>query len=209
VEILAADHVAPVPHVVEKAASVLQHGGIVAMRTDTLYGLLASVNRPDGLARLLRLKERPAGKPFVLVAADWIGVRSVTSWLPAVARSLAARHWPGPLTLVLPAAAGLPAEVTAQGRTVAVRVPADPLLRAVVAATRCPVAAPSANREGTEPARSAAEIADVFGREVDLVLDGGPCEGGRPSTIVDCSTRHVGILREGPVQISADEIAER
>jgi L-threonylcarbamoyladenylate synthase len=194
------------PGLVERAADVLKRGGIVAMRTDTVYGLLASVNRHDALRRLAELKRRAPDKPFLLLAADWIGVRSVTRSVPPVARSLGARHWPGALTLVLPAEDGLPSEVTGAGPTVAVRIPGDPFLLAVVAAVRCAVAAPSANPAGEPPARSAEEVRAYFGDGVDLVIDGGAAAGDRASTIVNCAGKSAVIVREGAVGLAATDL---
>jgi L-threonylcarbamoyladenylate synthase len=191
---------------VERAAAVLKGGGLVAMRTDTVYGLLASVNRHDALRRLAELKRRAADKPFLLLAADWIGVRSVTRSVPPVARLLGARHWPGALTLVLPAEPDLPPEVTGAGPTVAVRIPGDPLLLAVVAAVRCAVAAPSANPSGEPPARSAGEVRALFGGAVDLVIDGGTVTDSRSSTIVNCTGTTAQVVREGAVVLGAREL---
>jgi len=194
------------PALVERAATVLKGGGIVAMRTDTVYGLLASVNRHDALRRLAGLKQRAADKPFLLLAADWIGVRSVTRSVPPVARMLGARHWPGPLTLVLPGEDGLPCEVTGAGPTVAVRIPGDPLLLAVVGAVRCAVAAPSANPAGEPPALSAEEVRARFGDAVDLVIDGGTVTNDRASTIVNCAGISAEIVREGALALSASDL---
>jgi tRNA threonylcarbamoyl adenosine modification protein (Sua5/YciO/YrdC/YwlC family) len=193
------DHSAPDPGVLHRIALLLQRGGIVAGRTDTTYGLLASVNCPDALRRLVELKERPKAKPFVLLAASWIEVRAVTSHLTPVARRLGSAHWPGPLTLVLPAEEDLPTEVVAARRTVAVRIPGDDLLLDLLAAVRGPFAAPSANLSGERPAASAAEVLEIFGNGVDLVLDGGPAPASVPSTIVDCTGPHAEILRRGAV----------
>lgn len=197
------------PAVVERAANLLKRGGVVAMRTDTVYGLLASVGRPDALRRLVEMKVRPDGKPFVILAADWIGVRSVTSHLPAVARYLGSRYWPGPLTLILPGDRNLPDEVTAVGPTVAVRVPSNELLRQVVTETRNALAAPSANLPGDEPATTAEQVIEIFGPSLDLVLDGGPVQGQQPSTIVNCAGRYAEIIRPGPIVPTADELRER
>jgi L-threonylcarbamoyladenylate synthase len=186
---------------------VLKGGGIVAMRTDTVYGLLASVNRPDALARLVALKERPESKPFVVLAADWLGVRQVTSHLPAVARHVGTKFWPGPVTLVLPASADLPREVLGAGNTIAVRVPNDPMLLAVLRELRGSIAAPSANRAGEPPASSADEVVRAFGSGIDLVVDGGAPVNGRPSTILRCVGARAEVLREGAVTVSADDLA--
>lgn len=197
------------PELVERAASVLKGGGIVAMRTDTVYGLLASVNRHDALRRLAALKRRAEDKPFLLLASDWIAVRSVTRTLPPVARMLGAKHWPGPLTLVLPAESDLPGEVTGAGPTVALRIPGDPLLLAVVGAVRCAVAAPSANPAGKTPARSADEVRAYFGEQVDLVIDGGTVTEDRSSTIVNCAGRTAEILRSGALFLTEADLEVR
>jgi L-threonylcarbamoyladenylate synthase len=207
--VLRIDHDAPDGAGVHRTADVLRRGGIVATRTDTVFGLLASVNRPDALRRLTELKVRPPGKPFVLLAADWIGVRSVTSHLPAVARVLGARYWPGPLTLVLPADENLPEEVVAAGPTVAVRIPRDRFLRSVLDELRAALAAPSANVAGEPPATCIADVREAFGPGVDLLLDDGGTPLSAASTLVDCTGAVAEILRPGPVVPGAHELAPR
>ncbi|MCA9751125.1 MAG: threonylcarbamoyl-AMP synthase [Gemmatimonadetes bacterium] len=198
-KLIRVDHGTPDREVVERVADLLRAGRIVAMRTDTVYGLLGSVNRPDALRRLVELKLRPVGKPFILLAADWIAVRSVTSHLTPVARRLGSRYWPGPLTLVLPGDENLPDEVTAAGPAVALRIPRDPLLAAILKATRAVVAAPSANLPGEPPVQSAGEALELFGDGIDLALDGGPPPATLASTIVDCRGAQGEILRAGPI----------
>jgi L-threonylcarbamoyladenylate synthase len=190
-----------------RASEFLKQGGIVALRTDTVYGLLASVNRPESLKRLRTIKQREPGKPFLLLALDWIMVRSVTTHLTPVARRLGARYWPGPLTLVLPGADWLPDEVKGAGPTVAVRVPADPMLREILKEMRSTLAAPSANLPNRPPAATAKEVGRLFGEAVGLVLDGGEVQGGVPSTIVDCTRPAAEILREGAVVPTKSELA--
>ncbi len=206
-EILRTDPNAPDLSVVKRVSRVLMGGGVVAIRTDTVYGLVASVDRPDALRRLVALKVRPENKPFVLLASDWIGVRSVTSHLPPVARSLGSRYWPGPLTLVLPGNDDLPGEVRASGPTVAVRIPGIPLLIRILREFRGAVAAPSANRPGEPPASSIDEVLAVFDGEIDLAVDSGPAENRRPSTIVNCTEYGGEVLREGPVEPTPQELA--
>lgn len=205
-KLISVDHAAPDAEIVSRVANVLQRGGVVAMRTDTVYGLLGSVNRPDALKRMVDLKVRPEGKPFILLASDWIGVRSVTSHLPPVARRLGGHYWPGPLTMVLPAEESLPPEVVTNGPSVAVRMPADPMLRAVLQETRAAIAAPSANRPGETPVASAAEALELFGDGIDLALDGGPAPETKASTLVDCRGREGFILREGPIDLRSHEL---
>ncbi|NNE44137.1 MAG: threonylcarbamoyl-AMP synthase [Gemmatimonadetes bacterium] len=208
-EIVRVDPDAVDADVVARVAKMLQRGGVVAAPTDTVYGFLASVNRLDALERLVDLKLRPKKKPFLLLASDWISVRSVTSSLPSVGRALGARYWPGPLTLILPADPSLPDAVVSAGPTVAVRIPGSALLRAIVAETGCAIAAPSANHTGEEPASTAAEVAERFGKELDLILDGGPASTAKASTLVNCTGREGEVLRRGPIELTPDELKER
>lgn len=206
-EILTTDPESADPTVVQTVSRVLMGGGIVAMRTDTVYGLLASVDRPDALTKLVRLKVRPSDKPFVLLASDWIAVRAVTSHLPPVARALGSRYWPGPLTLVLPGNDELPQEVRAAGPTVAVRIPGDALILAILREFRGAVVAPSANLPGQPPATTIEEVAEVFDGDIDLAVDSGPARLSQPSTIINCTGFGGEILRRGPVLPSPEELA--
>jgi L-threonylcarbamoyladenylate synthase len=200
------DHGVQDSALVREVAQCLKGGGVVGMRSDTVYGLLASVNRPDALRRLVQLKVRPVSKPFVLLAADWIGVRSVTSHLPPVARRLGTKYWPGALTLVLPAASDLPEEVRAAGPTVAIRIPADGLVWQILREVRAALAAPSANLPGLAPARSADEVVETFGTSIDLVLDGGNIGDARPSTIVNCTGTSATVVRTGAIELPPTDL---
>jgi L-threonylcarbamoyladenylate synthase len=205
--VLRVDPAAPDAPSVTRIVKALSNGGVVVMRTDTVYGLVASVRRLDALEKLVALKERPADKGFILLVADWIGVRSVTSHLSPVARHLGTRYWPGPLTLVLPAQEGLPPSIVSGQRTVAVRVPDDPLLQAVLRLSKGALAAPSANRAGEEPPATAAAAAAAFGKKVELVVDGGPAAADRPSTIVHAVGRSGETLRQGAIDIPAEDLS--
>ena len=194
------------PGLVRDVAQCLRRGGIVGMRTDTVYGLLASVNRPDALHRLVELKVRSREKPFILLAADWNVVRSVTSHLPPIARRLGSRYWPGPLTLILPAAPHLPEEVTNVGATVAVRVPRDELVGEILREVKAALAAPSANLPGEGPAVSADELVRTFGSSLDLILDGGAVRDTLPSTIVNCAGPSATVVRSGLIELAPAEL---
>ncbi len=196
----------PDAEVVAEIVEILRGGGIVVLPTDTVYGLTAAVSRADALERLCALKQRPPDKGFILLVADWIGVRSVTPHLPPVARRLGGKYWPGPLTLILPAQAGLPPALSGRGASVAVRMPDAPLLQAVLRELRGPLAAPSANRSGEGPATSAATAAAAFGASVDLVVDGGPAPAQRPSTIVSVLGESGQVLREGPLAVPEEDL---
>jgi L-threonylcarbamoyladenylate synthase len=173
-------------------------GAVVALPTDTVYGLGAPLARPDAVAALFDVKGRPAGLALpVLVEAEGQAGDVVTAW-PAAASALAARWWPGPLTLVVPATPLVGSQVGGDGTTVGVRCPDHPLVRALCAAAG-PLAVTSANRHGEPPCRTAAEVTSVIDSPlVALVADGGTCDGV-PSTVVDCTSVPARCLRAGGV----------
>lgn len=187
-----------------EAVATLRAGGLVAMPTDTVYGVGVALDARDGLARLFAAKDRPPDRAIVLLVADLEQAASVGVFSPA-ARILAERFWPGGLTLVLPQVAGaaLPPVLTAGAATIGVRVPAYDCPRAL-ARELGPLPVTSANLSGQPDARDAAEVLAQLGDRVDLVLDGGPARGGVPSTVVDCTGDAPKILRAGA--ISAAEI---
>jgi L-threonylcarbamoyladenylate synthase len=183
---------------VAEAATLLRSGEVVAVPTETVYGLAADATRPDAVARIYAAKGRPSFNPLIVHVPDVVAAERVAV-LDGDARALAERFWPGPLTLVLPARPGLARAVTAGLDTVAVRVPAHRAMRAVLDAVGRPLAAPSANRSnGLSPTRAGHVVASL-GAAVPLVLDDGPCAAGVESTIVTGRT----VLRPGPVTAEA------
>ncbi len=179
------------------AAALLRGGGVVAYPTETFYGLGALVSRAEALACLAAAKLRPEGKPLPLVAATLEQVRAVASLDEPLARRLAARFWPGPLTLVLPAAAGLDPAVTAGGRTVGVRIPGNAMARALAAEAGGALVSTSANLSGEPPPASADMLSRALLARIDGVLDGGPTPGGLPSTVVVVAGGEVRLVRPG------------
>ena len=200
---VAVDPSRPDGAVVADAAGALDAGGLVAFPTETVYGLGAAVDRPDAVARVFSVKGRPATDPLIVHVAGADEVAAVVAEMPDVARALADAFWPGPLTLVLPRAAGIGDDVTAGGGSVAVRVPAHPVALALLRAARSPVAAPSANRFGRVSPTAAAHVAEELGDRLDpardRILDGGPTTLGIESTVVDLSTGAPRVLRHGGV----------
>jgi L-threonylcarbamoyladenylate synthase len=182
---------------VAEAAAVLQRGSLLIYPTDTLYALGGRALDPEAVARVRRAKAREAGKPLPLVAADAEQVRSLCASWPGAAQRLAERFWPGPLTLALPAAGIVPAEVIAGGPTVAVRVPGRSLTRALCAAAG-PLVSTSANLAGETPPVTCADAVAGVGEAAALALDAGP---GQPlgSTIVDLSGAMPRLVRAGPI----------
>lgn len=186
---------------VGRAADVLRAGGLVAVPTETVYGLGALARHDDAVRRVFRVKGRPADHPLIVHLADEAEMPRWAATVPARAARLAALCWPGPLTVVVPAADDVPRSVTGGRDTVALRVPAQPLTLELLRLLGDGIAAPSANRFGrVSPTRAEHVLADL-GDDVDLVLDGGPCQVGLESTIVDCTTEPPQLLRPGGLPV--------
>lgn len=181
------------------AAAVLRAGGIVGMPTETVYGLAGDAENPAAVARIFEVKGRPASHPLIVHIG---GAEHLAEWVeavPTVAAVLAERFWPGPLTLVLGRHRRVPRLVTGGLETVAVRVPAHRVALALIAAFDGALAAPSANRFGAISPTTASDVRSSLGDAVPVVLDGGPCDVGVESTIVDLTSRRARILRPGGV----------
>jgi L-threonylcarbamoyladenylate synthase len=193
--------------VVLRAARVLGAGQVIAMPTDTVYGLAAAIDRRDAIERLYAIKGRPAEKAIPVLIADPADVSRLTPRLSTMAVRLARAFWPGALTLVLPALPGLPPGVTALSsdeiETVAVRVPDNPVALAIIAAAGGALAVTSANRSGEAPAVEAREVSGLGLPPPLLIVDGGRAPGGLPSTIVAATSERLEILREGAIPASA------
>jgi L-threonylcarbamoyladenylate synthase len=188
-----------------EAIPVLAAGGLVALPTDTVYGLGADLRVAGAIDRLFAAKRRPGDRAVVLLLADAGQAIDLVDWTPA-ADALAKAFWPGALTIVVAQRPGanLPAELTGGRRTIGLRLPDHPAPRAL-AAVRGPLPVTSANVSGAPEASDAAGVLDQLGEAIDLILDGGAAPGGPPSTVVDCSVAATRILRAGA--ISADAIA--
>ncbi|WP_369386248.1 L-threonylcarbamoyladenylate synthase [Streptomyces sp. CG1] len=184
---------------IEKAAGVLRAGGLVALPTETVYGLGANAEDSAAVSRIFKVKGRPPSHPLIVHIG---GAEQLDDWVedvPETARLLAERFWPGPLTLVLRRGRRVPLEATGGLQTVAVRVPDHPVALALLAAFGGGVTAPSANRFGSVSPTTADHVRAELGDAVDFVLDGGPCEVGVESTIVDATGEIPSILRPGGV----------
>jgi L-threonylcarbamoyladenylate synthase len=187
----------------DEAARILRAGGIVAVPTETVYGLAAVASDPVAVRRVFAAKGRPVDHPLIVHLASAADLGDWAATVPPAAAALAAAFWPGPLTLVLPRRAGVPDEVTGGLDTVGLRVPAHPLTRALIAATGG-LAAPSANRFGRVSPTEAAHVSAELGPALP-VLDGGPCAVGVESTIVDLAGPAPALLRPGGVPVEAIE----
>jgi L-threonylcarbamoyladenylate synthase len=187
---------------VERAARILSSGGLVAFPTETVYGLGANALDERAVAGIFAAKRRPSFDPLIVHVSSADGVEEVAEKPSGAGAELAAALWPGPLTLVLRKKAIVPGLVTSGLATVAVRVPAPELTRRLIARAGVPVAAPSANRFGRLSPTSARHVLKTLGGEIDAVLDGGPCEIGVESTIVDVTGEIPLVLRPGGLDLA-------
>ena len=178
----------PEPDVLARAADILRRGGLVVFPTDTLYGLAADPRNAGAVARVYREKGRGRSRALPLIASDLRQVEAASGGLSPLTRRLAERFWPGPLTLVVEAAPGLPSRPRRFG-DVAVRVPDQAVARGLASCMGFPITSTSANRSGAPAPRTADEAVIAIAGDVDLLLDGGPTPGGEPSTIVDAQGR--------------------
>jgi L-threonylcarbamoyladenylate synthase len=202
-EVLRVDPGNPDRTVIARAAECLRNGGLVAFPTETVYGLGAHALDRSAIERVFAAKQRPASDPLIVHVASIDEAASLVTGIPDSARQLAARFWPGPLTMVLRRSAQVPDEVTAGLATVAVRVPSHPVARALIEAARVPIAAPSANLfSRPSPTRAAHVLADLDGR-IDMIVDGGATHLGLESTVVDLSGAAATVLRPGAINIEA------
>lgn len=190
---------------VERAAEILRSGGLVALPTETVYGLAANALDPVAVAKIFAAKDRPFFDPLIvhLAEVDWLP--RVASDFPATARKLAEQFWPGPLTLVLPKTTAVPDLVTSGLSSVAVRVPDHELTRQVLKLADLPVAAPSANPFGRLSPTTAEHVRQQLGNRIDAILDGGPCRVGVESTILQIEGDRVIQLRPGGTPLEAIE----
>lgn len=190
---------APQRDAIEEAATWILRGGLVALPTDTLYGLAADPFSNAAVNRLFEAKGRAAERALPLIAADSAQVAGHLGHLSPEAKRLAARFWPGPLTLLIAAPSTLAAAVTSGTGAVGVRVPADEVARRICAACGHPVTATSANVSGQPGTADPDEVERSLGDRIDLLIDAGPTRGGAPSTIVDVSGVSPTLVRAGVI----------
>lgn len=190
---------------IKQAVEVLRGGGLVAFPTETVYGLGADATQAAAVERIYRVKGRPATNPVIVHVADIERAKRYAADWPEAAQKLADRFWPGPLTLVLPKSPQIVDQVTAGLGTVGLRVPNHPLALELLRAFDGAVGAPSANRSMRISPTTADHVREELGEDVQLILDGGPCEVGIESTVLDLSGDQPCVLRPGMVTRSMIE----
>jgi len=192
------------PQQLDRAAALLRKGAVVAFPTETVYGLGAAALDARAVARIFEIKARPAFDPLIVHVADEAMLEAIVESVPARAHALIERFWPGPLTIVMRKRAAVPDLVTAGLPTVAIRMPAHPVARDLIARARMPLAAPSANPFGYLSPTRAEHVERLLGERVDLVIDGGSTQHGIESTIVVLEPEPA-LLRPGVIAAEAIE----
>ncbi len=200
-------HVLPAgdPNSIQRALELLQRGQVVAIPTDTVYGVAADGWNASAVERLFVVKDRPPSKAIMLLLGDFEDVDRAAAYVAPQARRLAERFWPGGLTLVLKARAELPAKLRAETDTIGVRLPNAPLVRELVRRLGRPLAATSANLSGGSNPRTAQDVLKDLNGRIPLVLDGGATPGSVASTVLDCTTEPPRVLREGAIPLAEIE----
>lgn len=184
---------------VQQAVEILRGGGLVAFPTETVYGLGADATNASAVERIYAVKGRPTTNPVIVHVADIERAKRYAADWPEAAQKLAERFWPGPLTLVLPKSPQIVEQVTAGLPTVGLRVPNHPLALSLLEAFDGAIGAPSANRSMRVSPTTADHVRDELGNDVELILDGGPCDVGIESTVLDLSSDKPCVLRPGMV----------
>lgn len=184
---------------VDRAAKLLRAGELVALPTETVYGLAANALDPAAVARIFEVKGRPANNPIIVHICDLQMARRCVSHWPELAEKLASAFWPGPMTLVLPRSSTIPDEVTAGGDTVGIRWPSHPFIQAVARACGFPLAAPSANLSMQLSPTNAGHVEAAFNGRIPLIVDGGQSQVGIESTVLDLTVEPMRVLRSGMI----------
>lgn len=184
-------------NIINEAGNIIKSGGLVAFPTETVYGLGGDGLNPKSSKKIYEAKGRPSDNPLIIHIAEFDDIYKITKNIPAVAITLAKMYWPGPLTMIFEKADIVPYETTGGLDTVAVRFPSHPIARDFIKAAGGYVAAPSANLSGRPSPTTALHVRDDMDGRIDMIIDGGPCDIGLESTIIDCTSEVPMLLRPG------------
>ena len=184
---------------VNRALELIGVGNIIAIPTETVYGLSVLIDNPKAVNNLFELKQRPADKPFAILVNSIHWLEQLTIKIPDIFYRLAARFMPGPVTYILKKNPSVNYSVTSGSDTIALRIPDDDFVLELIATLNTPIIATSANLSGQEPATSANQVSDYFDGKIPLIIDGGVCRYSKGSTVVDLTTDQPVILREGAI----------
>ena len=204
-EILNVDPITPQSERIARAAELIRQGQVIAIPTDTLYGLAGDPYQTAAVERLFNAKGRPPAAPVLLLVDSIEMAAGLSKNLPASFHALAERYWPGPLTIVVEATERIPAIVTANTGRVGMRLPAAAIPQALIGALGGPITGTSANRSGRSECRSSAEVEAALGDTLPLILDGGPSQETIPSTVISLRRESWELIREGAIRRTALE----
>lgn len=193
------DPVRPQHRLIEKAADVLKCGGVIGYPTETVYGIGCSAFNGNAVDRIIQLKNRDRSKAMIIIAGDTVQVRELVTSIPEEAERLIENFWPGPLTIVFEASSLLKDFAFGKSKTIAIRIPDSVICMELIKESGFPIISTSANISGQPPATSAEQVADYFGTQLDLIVDGGPSQEIHPSTVVDITHASPRIVREGAI----------
>jgi L-threonylcarbamoyladenylate synthase len=199
-EIMRIDSAQPPRQLINKAAEVIEKGGVIIYPTETLYGLGANPLDTEAMKKLYAIKGREKAKPIPFLIKDQEMLETLVEDVPPIGRQLMERYWPGPLTLIFRAAKGLTPPLRGKGDTIGLRISAHPVAQLIVDAVDAPLTSTSANPTGEENLTDPQMIEETFGDQVDLIIDGGEVSG-IGSTVVDLTTTPPTVLREGMIKI--------
>ncbi|OGP54843.1 MAG: threonylcarbamoyl-AMP synthase [Deltaproteobacteria bacterium RBG_13_52_11] len=189
----------PSPRLISKAARVIQGKGVIIYPTETLYGLGANPFYPEAVKRLYAIKGRSKAKPIPFLIKDQQMLETLVEEVPPIGRELMEQYWPGPLTLIFRAKEGLPAPLQGRDGTIGLRISSHPIARRIVEAIDAPLTSTSANPAGAEDLIDCQRLAQLFGDQVDLIIDGGEVPG-KGSTVVDITVSPPRLVREGMIK---------
>jgi len=184
-----------------RGAQIIQHGGIVAYPTDTVYGLGASIYNDEAIRKVFSIKSRPPDMPLTVLIADRRDVGLLTSWQSEEAIKLMDRFWPGGLTIIFWRLSSLHSPVLAGGEKIGIRLPGHILTRELIQKAGQPITGTSANMHNKPATLTAAEVKDQLGNSIDLIIDGGTCPGGIESTIIDVTIDPPVVIRQGIIPL--------
>ena len=186
----------------ERAREVLLGGGVIAFPTDTFYGLGADPFNPEAVDKIYALKGREKNKPLLLLINSHSQLETLTKEVTPAHLALMNNFWPGPLTLLFEPARKVSKNVLAGSNRIGIRIPGNAMTRNIISALKQPITAPSANHAGENPAINAEQVRQYFGNDLDLIIDGGVCQGGKPSTLFDPANIHAKLIRPGAIPFS-------